>query len=194
MFYLVGLVCNGPEGLDDWVGESNPVRAVDVFVDALELRDLRFDGVNPAATGRPRIILRRCSSFTSTAISTDSNRAGGWSVRLCTATVSLQAAGHSLSHRREEVAAVVISGTKRHTPESVVPMPTFGGAYSDVDPLCQLRHLGLRQQRRRRSPARSGGDRNQRSNDRRLMAAPGAKLSSVEIAWHLRLGSLTATA
>ncbi len=53
MFYLVGLVCNGPEGLDDWVGESNPVRAVDVFVDALELRDLRFDGVNPAATGRP---------------------------------------------------------------------------------------------------------------------------------------------
>src|SRR6266403_4859944 len=28
-----------PECLDDWVGESNPVRAVDVFVDALELRD-----------------------------------------------------------------------------------------------------------------------------------------------------------
>ena len=42
-----------PECLDDWVGESNPVRAVDVFVDALELRDLRFDGVDPAATGRP---------------------------------------------------------------------------------------------------------------------------------------------
>src|SRR6266480_6852607 len=29
-----------PECLDDWVGESNPIRAVDVFVDALELRDL----------------------------------------------------------------------------------------------------------------------------------------------------------
>ena len=42
-----------PECLDDWVDESNPVRAVDVFVDALELRDLGFDGVNPAATGRP---------------------------------------------------------------------------------------------------------------------------------------------
>src|SRR5882724_11367058 len=42
-----------PERLDDWVGESNPVRAVDVFVDALELRDLEFDGVDPAATGRP---------------------------------------------------------------------------------------------------------------------------------------------
>jgi hypothetical protein len=42
-----------PECLDDWVGESNPVRAVDVFVNALELRDLGFDGVDPAATGRP---------------------------------------------------------------------------------------------------------------------------------------------
>jgi hypothetical protein len=41
-----------PECLDDWVDESNPVRAVDVFVDALELRDLGFDGVDPAATGR----------------------------------------------------------------------------------------------------------------------------------------------
>ena len=42
-----------PECLDDWVDESNPVRAVDVFVDALELRGLGFDSVNPAATGRP---------------------------------------------------------------------------------------------------------------------------------------------
>ena len=29
-----------PECLDDWVDESNPVRAVDVFVDALELGEL----------------------------------------------------------------------------------------------------------------------------------------------------------
>jgi hypothetical protein len=42
-----------PECLDDWVDESNPVRAVDVFVDALELRELGFDGVTPAATGPP---------------------------------------------------------------------------------------------------------------------------------------------
>src|SRR5882672_7446768 len=42
-----------PECLDDWIDEDNPVRAVDVFVDALELRDLGFDGVDPAATGRP---------------------------------------------------------------------------------------------------------------------------------------------
>ncbi len=42
-----------PECLDDWVDEGNPVRAVDVFVDALDLRELGFDGVDPAATGRP---------------------------------------------------------------------------------------------------------------------------------------------
>src|SRR6266480_3127199 len=41
------------ECLDDWVDEGNSIRAVDVFVDALELRDLGFDGVDPAATGRP---------------------------------------------------------------------------------------------------------------------------------------------
>src|SRR5580698_2702491 len=70
-----------PECLDDWVDESNPVRAVDVFVDALELRDLGFDSVAPAATGRD-IIRRRCSSFIFMAISTGSNRAGGWSVKL----------------------------------------------------------------------------------------------------------------
>jgi transposase len=44
-----------PECLDDWVDESNSFRVVDVFVDALELRDLGFDGVNPAATG-PAIV------------------------------------------------------------------------------------------------------------------------------------------
>src|SRR5213593_3361393 len=42
-----------PECLDDWVDEGNSIRAVDVFVDALELRELGFDGVTPAATGRP---------------------------------------------------------------------------------------------------------------------------------------------
>src|SRR6266545_5468684 len=42
-----------PECLDDWIDEGNSVRAVDVFVDALELRALGFDGVDPAATGRP---------------------------------------------------------------------------------------------------------------------------------------------
>ena len=33
-----------PECLEDWVGENNAVRAVDVFVDALDLVNLGFDG------------------------------------------------------------------------------------------------------------------------------------------------------
>src|SRR5215471_6433370 len=39
--------------LDDFIDESNPVRVIDAFVDALNLADLGFDGVEPAATGRP---------------------------------------------------------------------------------------------------------------------------------------------
>ncbi len=42
-----------PEGLDDYVAEENPVRVVDVFVDELDLGALGFEGVDPAATGRP---------------------------------------------------------------------------------------------------------------------------------------------
>src|SRR5438132_1681502 len=42
-----------PECLDDWVDEGNSSRAVDGFVEALDLRGLGFDGVDPAATGRP---------------------------------------------------------------------------------------------------------------------------------------------
>jgi transposase len=42
-----------PECLDDWIGDDNPVRAVDVFVDGLNLVELGFDGVIPEVTGRP---------------------------------------------------------------------------------------------------------------------------------------------
>src|SRR6476661_5392034 len=42
-----------PECLDDWIDEENPVRVIDCFVDALDLADLGFEGVEPAATGRP---------------------------------------------------------------------------------------------------------------------------------------------
>lgn len=42
-----------PECLDDWVDESNPVRAVDAFVDAFDFAELGFDDVEPAPTGRP---------------------------------------------------------------------------------------------------------------------------------------------
>src|ERR1017187_6091409 len=42
-----------PECLDDYIGEDNPVRVVDMFVDELDLAELGFGGVAPAATGRP---------------------------------------------------------------------------------------------------------------------------------------------
>ncbi|EPC01603.1 transposase [Litchfieldella anticariensis FP35 = DSM 16096] len=42
-----------PEFLDDFVTEDNPVRAIEAFVEALDLRHLGFQGVDPHATGRP---------------------------------------------------------------------------------------------------------------------------------------------
>ena len=42
-----------PERLEDWIGDDNPVRVIDVFVDALDLGGLGFDRVAPRATGRP---------------------------------------------------------------------------------------------------------------------------------------------
>ena len=42
-----------PDRLEDWIGEDNPVRVIDVFVDELDLSELGFGGVDPEATGRP---------------------------------------------------------------------------------------------------------------------------------------------
>ena len=42
-----------PECLDDYIGEDNPVRAIDAFVAELDLKALGFGGADPAATGRP---------------------------------------------------------------------------------------------------------------------------------------------
>ena len=42
-----------PESLDDFVGEDNAVRVVDIFVDGLDLRELGFERVDPKSTGRP---------------------------------------------------------------------------------------------------------------------------------------------
>jgi transposase len=42
-----------PECVEDWISEDNPVRVIDVFVDALDLAEMDFEGVDPAATGRP---------------------------------------------------------------------------------------------------------------------------------------------
>src|SRR3954454_2451469 len=42
-----------PDQVDDYVTEENPVRAVDAFVDALDLAALGFAGMAPERTGRP---------------------------------------------------------------------------------------------------------------------------------------------
>jgi hypothetical protein len=42
-----------PECLDGYIGEDNPVRVVDAFVEELDLQVLGFKGVDPASTGRP---------------------------------------------------------------------------------------------------------------------------------------------
>lgn len=42
-----------PECLDDYIAEDNPVRAVEAFIDGLDLGSLGFAGVAPAVTGRP---------------------------------------------------------------------------------------------------------------------------------------------
>jgi transposase len=42
-----------PEYLEDYIAEDNPVRAVDAFVEELDLKALGFEGADPAVTGRP---------------------------------------------------------------------------------------------------------------------------------------------
>ena len=44
-----------PDCLEDWIGEDNPVRVIDVFVAELDLGDLGFERVARPATGRPII-------------------------------------------------------------------------------------------------------------------------------------------
>ena len=57
--FVEGLDCGQstlfPERLEDWIGEDNPVRAIDVFVEEQlgNLAELGFDGVDPETTGRP---------------------------------------------------------------------------------------------------------------------------------------------
>jgi transposase len=42
-----------PECLEDWIAEGNPVRAVDAFVEELDLAAMGFGRATPASTGRP---------------------------------------------------------------------------------------------------------------------------------------------
>ena len=42
-----------PPSVEDYIGADHPVRVIDAFVDALDLAELGFEGVEPADTGRP---------------------------------------------------------------------------------------------------------------------------------------------
>ena len=42
-----------PERIEDYIDADNPVRAIEAFVDALDLDQLGFHGMTPKATGRP---------------------------------------------------------------------------------------------------------------------------------------------
>src|ERR1700751_5955007 len=42
-----------PHCLEDYVGEENTVRVIEVFIEELDLAALGFSGMTPAATGRP---------------------------------------------------------------------------------------------------------------------------------------------
>src|SRR5471030_13932 len=42
-----------PESLDEFIAEDNAVRVVDAFVNALDLTEMGFEGVQAAETGRP---------------------------------------------------------------------------------------------------------------------------------------------
>jgi len=42
-----------PDSLEDYVTDDNPVRAIEVFIDELDLAAMGFAGVAPEATGRP---------------------------------------------------------------------------------------------------------------------------------------------
>ena len=69
-----------PAMLDDYVAEDNLVRAVDAFVEGLELGKLGLVGLRRWKKGGPAIIRRRFSRYTFMAISTAFHRADALSV------------------------------------------------------------------------------------------------------------------
>ena len=47
-----------PESIQDYVGEDNPERVIDVFVDRIDFAELGFVRAVPVDTGRPRRLLQ----------------------------------------------------------------------------------------------------------------------------------------
>jgi transposase len=67
-----------PHSLEDYVGEENPVRVIDVFIDELDLAALEFSGMTPAVTGRPAYHPSTLLKIYLYATSTAFSRAGAW--------------------------------------------------------------------------------------------------------------------
>jgi len=42
-----------PERIEDYIGDENPVRALDAFVDMLDIEKIGLPGMMPKVTGRP---------------------------------------------------------------------------------------------------------------------------------------------
>jgi transposase len=42
-----------PDCIEDYIGEDNPVRVIDAFVDGLDLEAIGFQRAEPNETGRP---------------------------------------------------------------------------------------------------------------------------------------------
>jgi transposase len=71
-----------PAMLDDYVAEDNPVRAVDAFVEGLDLDKLGFGRVSRWKKGGPATMRRHCSRYIFMAISIAFRRADGLSVNV----------------------------------------------------------------------------------------------------------------
>src|SRR3546814_17196251 len=75
-----------PDCLEDWIGQDNAVRVIDVFVDELDLGDLGFSGFDPEATGRPSYlpsVLLKLSYYGFLTRVTSSRRLGREEARHC---------------------------------------------------------------------------------------------------------------
>jgi hypothetical protein len=65
-----------PECLDDCIDEENPVRAIDAFVDALDLGDHGFDGAEPATSGSDLSQLARVDKAAKAVFAVGDSRSG----------------------------------------------------------------------------------------------------------------------
>ncbi len=67
-----------PNSLEGYVGEENPVRVIEIFIDELDLAALGFAGVTPAATGRPAYhpstLLKTCTAISSRRLEREAQR------------------------------------------------------------------------------------------------------------------------